>query len=75
MLLIAEQCQSHMRENLPSGFLTRSDTNWPLQLQKMATSLKFHIKKRKCPIHVVKTKVLIICAGKILFSHDAAHSN
>ena len=27
------------------GFLTRSDTNLPLQLQKMASILKFHIQE------------------------------
>ena len=27
------------------GFPTRSDTNWPVQLQKMARSLKFQIKE------------------------------
>ena len=31
------------RENRASGFPTRSDTNRPVQLQKMARSLKFWI--------------------------------
>ena len=31
------------RENLSSGFPTRSDTNWSVQPQKMATGLKFWI--------------------------------
>ena len=31
------------RENQSSGFSTRSDTNWPVQLQQMARSLKFFI--------------------------------
>ena len=30
-----------MRENRFSGFQTRSDTNQPVQLQKMARTLKF----------------------------------
>ena len=30
-------------ENLSSGFPTRSDTNWALQLQKMARGMKFRI--------------------------------
>ena len=33
------------RENLPSGFSTRSDTNWAMQPQKMARGLKFWIKE------------------------------
>ena len=31
------------RENRASGFLTRSDTNRPVQSQKQARSLKYHI--------------------------------
>ena len=31
------------QENLSSGFLTRSNTNWAEQLQKMAIGLKFRI--------------------------------
>ena len=47
-----------------SGFLTRFDKTWPVQLQKMARSLKFWIsrKTRNCTIHVAKTKALISCA-------------
>ena len=45
-----------MRENQSLGFPTRSRTNWPKQLQKMARSLKFCIKEE------AKTKVLISCA-------------
>ena len=34
-----------MRKNRSSGFLTKSDTNWPVQLQKMARGWKFCTKK------------------------------
>ena len=44
------------RTSLP----TRSDTNWPEQLQKMARSLAIRFrKKRNYTIHVVKKKALI----------------
>ena len=44
-------------------FPTRSDTNRSVQPQKMATSLKFGLKKKRdCTIHVAKTKALISCA-------------
>ena len=33
----------NMRENRSSGFPTRSDTNWPVQTQKQARSLKLWI--------------------------------
>ena len=36
-----------MQENRSLGFPTRSDTNWPVQLQKMARSLKFWIKEEE----------------------------
>ena len=32
-----------MQENWSSGFLTRSDKNWPVHLQKIIGSLKFQI--------------------------------
>ena len=32
-----------MRENRSSGFLTRSDTNWPVQSQKNVRILKFWV--------------------------------
>ena len=32
-------------ENLSLGFLTRSDTNWAMQPQKMARGLKFQIEE------------------------------
>ena len=40
------------RENRSLGFPTRSDTNWPVQSQKQARSLKFRIKEEQrlyCP--------------------------
>ena len=63
-----------------------TQTDRPVQLQKMVRSLNFGIrKKRKCIICVAKTKALIsfavtaklICAfvfasAKIRFSHDVA---
>ena len=38
--------------------LTRSDTNWAIQSQKQARNFGFK-KKRKCTIHIAKTKALI----------------
>ena len=35
--------RASLRENLSSGFLTRSDTNRAVQLKKMARGLKFRI--------------------------------
>ena len=41
-------------------FLNRSDTNWSVQSQKTARSLKFWIEeKRDCTFQVANTKVLI----------------
>ena len=71
-----------MQENRSSGFPTRSDTNRPVQLQNMARSLKFRIRKKgNCTIPLAKTKALtaqVICIfvfvwAKIWFSHDMAH--
>ena len=39
------QEMSPSRENLWSGLLTRSDSNWAVQPQKMARGLKFQIKE------------------------------
>ena len=53
-------------------FPTWSDTNQAVQLQKMASGLKFRIKKvEECTIYVAKIKALIsfavykFCLGKI----------
>ena len=68
-------------------FLTWSDTNQAVQLQKMVRGMKFRFRKRKdCTVYVAKTKALIsfavtaklICVfvfayAKCWFSHDAAH--
>ena len=68
-------------------FSNSSDTNWPVQLQKQARSLKFRIKKkRNRTIRVAKTKALISFAetAKLIcvfvfayadcwYSHEAAH--
>ena len=76
------------RKKRSSGFPTRSVTNWSVQPQKVARSLKFRIgKKRNCTIRVAEIKVLIsfavtaqlICAfvfawAEIRFSHDLAQS-
>ena len=48
------------RENLSSGFPTRSDTNRAVQLQKMDRGLKFRILEVEgCTIFVDKTNALI----------------
>ena len=65
-------------------FSNRSDTNQPVQSQKMAKDWKFW--KRHCTIRVEKTKMLIsfvvtvklICVfvfayANCWFSHEAAH--
>ena len=49
------------RENLSSGFPTRSDTNQAVLSQKMARGLKFLIKEVEGLYYLVKTKVLISC--------------
>ena len=68
-------------------FLNRSDTNRAVQAQKLASSLKFGLRKyRNCTIRVAKTKALIsfevtaklicvfVCAyADCWFSHEAAH--
>ena len=36
-----------MGENWSLGFPTMSDTNWPLQLQKIVRSLKFRVKEEE----------------------------
>ena len=46
-----------MQENRSLGFPTRFDTNWLVQSQKKARSLKFFILKKV--ILVAKTKALI----------------
>ena len=66
-------------------FSTWSDTNQVVQLKKMATGLKFQIKKEEGLYYVAKTKALIsfavtanpICVfvfayANCWFSHDAA---
>ena len=68
-------------------FSNRSDTNWAVQPQKQARSLKFWIfkKKKDCTLQVAKTKALISFAvtAKLIcifvfayanywFSHEAA---
>ena len=48
-----------MKENLSSGFPTKSDTNRALQPLKMARGLKFQIQEEGFTIYVAKTKALI----------------
>ena len=61
-------------------FLTRYDTNQPVQSQKQARNLKFRIKEEEGLYYrVAKTKALI-CAfvfayANCWFSHEAAHNN
>ena len=67
-------------------YLTWSDTNQAVQVQKMARGLKFRIKKVEGLHYVAKTKALIsfavtaklICVfvfayAQCWFSHEAAH--
>ena len=73
-------------ENLSEGFLTSSDTDLPVQLQKMARGLKLLIKEVEGLYYLANTKaqislavtVKLICVFvfayvKCWFSHDAAH--
>ena len=73
---------SHLVEIPTMWFPNRSDTNWAVQAQKRARSLKFW----NCTIRVAKTKALIsfavtaklICVFVLAyadcwFSHEAAH--
>ena len=71
-----------------SGFLTRSDTNWPVLTQKKARILKFWVEvweglyypcsenkgaDQLCS-HCTADLHLCFRIAKILFSHDAAHT-
>ena len=51
---------SHEKNN--NGFSTRSDTNRPVQSQKIEARNFGFKKKRDCSIHVAKTKLLVSCA-------------
>ena len=75
------------RENLSLGFLTRSEANQAVQLQKVARGLKFWVRqKRDITISEAKTKALFSCMvtvqlictfvfvyAKSRFSNDAAY--
>ena len=74
------------RENQSSGFPTRSDSNRPVQPQKMTRSLKFRYEEWGLCNPCCKTKALISCAitaqlicafvftlAKLWFSYDVAH--
>ena len=52
---------------MASEFLTRSDTNVPVQSQKQANAQNFRFrKKRHCAIRIAKAKVLIsFCAADL----------
>ena len=71
----------------PTWFLSRRDTNRPVQAQNTVRSWKFWIfrKKRNCTIRVAKTKapisyavttkmacVFVFAYAECRFSHDAA---
>ena len=68
-------------ENLPFGFLTRSDTNWAVQPQQRARGLKFQNSVGILYLYVAKTKALISCTvtafvlayPKISVCNDVAH--
>ena len=67
--------------------LTRSDTNWDLQLQKMARGLKFQISEEEGLYYLCRESKgagqqhsycaadmrFCFCLCKNSFSHDAAH--
>ena len=57
--VLSDSEYSCAREKRSTGFPTRSGTKRPVQLQKMAISLKFWI---YCTISLAKTKALISCA-------------
>ena len=74
------QIRAMSRENLSSGFPTRSNTNGTVQPQRIVRGFKF------CTIYVAKTKALVSCVAtaqlicafdftyaKSKFSHDTAH--
>ena len=75
------------RQNLSSGFPTRSNTNLAVQSQNMSRGVKFGSKKREYTFYVAKTKALISCAiycltqlicaffvhAKYRFSRDVPH--
>ena len=50
---------SHIMRKPTMLFPNRSETNWPIQSQNQARSLKFGFRKGRLTIHVAKTKVLI----------------
>ena len=57
-----------MQENQFSKFLTRSDTNWPVELQMKVRGLNFRVKEWHCTIHIVKTKILsCYCTADLRF--------
>ena len=74
-------------ENRFLGFPTRSDTNWPVQSQKQARSLKFRIREEETLYFLWRenkgadqlcsycTADLRLCfhKGKIRFPHDEGH--
>ena len=70
-----------MQEKLSTGIPTRSNTNQPVQPQKVAKSLKFHTKLRCCPVpcmelqqrHAVMICTFIFAYAEIWFYHDGVH--
>ena len=57
------------QQDLSLGFPIRSDTNWAVQLQKIARGLKFQIYRIELfTIYIAETKALISWSAP-LFSH------
>ena len=63
-----------MLVNRFSGFTTRSDTNRPVQVQKMDRSLKYPIED-PCSEKKGADLRLCFCIGKIRFSYNAAQTD
>ena len=69
------------RENLPSGFQTRSNTNWAVKPQKIARCLTFRTWEEEGLYYLCsenKGADQLICGfvfayAKSQFSHDVAH--
>ena len=77
-----------MRDNRSSGFLIRSNTNWPVQSQKQARTLKIRIEEEEelyylcsknkgagqlCSYLTELICVFVSACAIIRFSHDAVH--
>ena len=60
-----------MQEKLSTGIPTRSNTNQPVQPQKVANSLKFHTQLRCCPVPCMELQqrhAVMICTFIFAYS-------